>query len=110
MIIKNRGSFCKTQVSSRPLSSIPKKEGSIYFDLQVLHSRKNMLQNIITTCETKANAAKYELNRVESEIDDMEAYISQRRRDVQVGTGYYQPGKLNENNPYNKIKIIEVEY
>lgn len=110
MIIKSRGTLCKMQVSKRPASSVPKKESSIHLDLQVLYSKKNMLESTVKIWESKLNSIHYELSKVNHEIDKMESYISKKRNEVQAGTGCCKPDNIIGNTADNKIKIVEVEY
>jgi hypothetical protein len=110
MVIKGRGNSCKIQAARRPASSIPKREGSIYFDLQVLYSKKNVLQNIISICEAKTKSASHELGNIDKEIDDLETFIVTKRSLAQAGTGYIKSNNIISNNAYTKIKVVDMEY
>jgi hypothetical protein len=109
MISNGRRTLSKRQASRRPISSIPKRENSIYFDLQVLYSHKNVLQNIIEICESKIDSARHELAKVNREIDGMESYICINRNEAQTGPGYYKPCNVIGNNIY-KIEVVDMEY
>jgi hypothetical protein len=110
MIIKNRGLICKRQVSKRPKSSIPQKETSVHLNLQVLFSKKNMLENNIRIWESKLEAIYYELEKVKVEIDELESYVkSMSNNSSEEMKGSVSSNSLDLSNKSN-VKIIDLEY
>ena len=110
MIIKNRGLICKRQVSKRPKSSIPQKETSVHLNLQVLYSKKNMLESNIRIWESKLEAIYYELEKVKVEIDELESYV----KSILNNSSEEMKGSVSSNSldlPIkSNVKIIDLEY
>lgn len=110
MIIKNRGVVCKKQVSKRPKSSLPKKDSSVHLDLQVLYSKKNMLESNVRIWESKLEAINYELKKVNEEIEELESYakdlLTNNKEKKQCCITINSMDKTIENC----VKIIDVQY
>lgn len=110
MIIKNRGLICKRQVSRRPKSSIPQKETSVHLNLQLLHSKKNMLEGNVRIWESKLEAIYYELEKVKVEIVELESYV----KTILNNSAEEMKGSVSSNSLDSSIKsnvkIIDLEY
>lgn len=110
MIIKNRGFICKRQVSKRPKSSIPPKETSVHLNLQVLYSKKSMLESNTRIWESKLDAIYYELGKVKDEIAELESYT----KSISNNSAEEMKGSVSSNSLdlsiESNVKIIDVEY
>ena len=110
MIIKNRGLICKRQVSRRPKSSIPQKETSVHLNLQLLHSKKNMLEGNVRIWESKLEAIYYELDKVKAEIAELESYaksmLNNSTEENRASISSSSSDKFIKNN----VKVIDLEY
>ncbi len=110
MIIKNRGLISRNQVIRRPKSSIPQKDTSVHHNLQLLYSKKNMLENNVRIWESKLAAISYELEIVNSEISELETFAKSmldngtEENKVSVSSG--SPDSFTKSN----IKVIDFEY
>lgn len=110
MIIKNRGLISRNQVIRRPKSSIPQKDTSVHHNLQLLYSKKNMLENNVRTWESKLATISYELEIVNSEISKLEKFaksmLDNGTEENKVAVSSVSPNSLNKTN----IKVIDFEY
>lgn len=110
MIIKNRGLISRNQVIRRPKSSIPQKDTSVHHNLQLLYSKKNMLENNVRIWESKLAAISYELEIVNTDINELELFAKNTSENsVEKNKGSVSSGSSNSSNK-NNIKIIDIEY
>jgi hypothetical protein len=109
VIIKNRGLICKSYVIRTPKSSIPQRGTSVHLKLQVLYSKKNMLESNIRIWELKLNTIGYELIRVRDEIAELEQYAKSMLNDadesIELVSSPSQDAFASSN-----AKVIELEY
>ncbi|RJR06522.1 hypothetical protein C4588_07680 [Candidatus Parcubacteria bacterium] len=110
MIIKNRGLICKKQVSKRPKSSIPQKETSVHLNLQVLYSKKNMLESNIRIWESKLESIHYELQKVKEEIVELEAFAKSILNNNAEEAKCSISSNSLDLSIESDVKIIDLEY
>ena len=110
MIIRNRGITSRRLITRIPKSSIPQRETSIHLDLQVLYSKKNMLDSNVRVWSSKLELIEYELENVKKEIQELEAY-AKKLTDLDGGAPERTPiqGK-SDIGVEGHVKIVEMEY
>ena len=109
MIIKNRGLICKSYVLRTPKSSIPQKDTSVHLKLQVLYSKKNMLESNVRIWELKHNVIDYELCKVKDEIAELELYAKNMLNNIDENVGSVS---FNSSDAFanSNVKVIDFEY
>lgn len=116
MIIKSGKCSHNKLIIGRPKRSMPQKETSVYLDLQILCSRKNILESNLKVLMSKVESLNYEIGKINGQMNELESCIKIRLcGDIKDEKERFKPEKRTRPGPLNKaseddVRIVDFQY